>query len=64
MFHRWFRFYPQNELYVGHNLSEEQLAEGDDNAALDQVVLVDAPCHGDVLALLLDCVFYPRKNCH
>ena len=39
----------------------EQLAVDTDNAELGQVVLVEAPCHGDVLVLDLDCVFYPHK---
>ena len=43
-------------------LSKEQLAVEEDNAELGQDVLVAAPCHGGVLALRLDCIFYPLKK--
>ena len=38
----------------GHVLSDEQLAEGDGNAELDQVILVNASCHKAALKLDLE----------
>ena len=38
----------------GHVLSVGQLAEGDGNAELDQVILVDASCHKAALELDLE----------